>query len=119
MMYKKQVTQGSGSGTPISRIPGKAAVVNRSEATDISKDLMWSMHNVQLSSPIRRDFGLRTTISLGLENLIWNPANCTFWRFIGYLTNGAFVISEEAIASFSPPEVALLFKRKTIDSILS
>ncbi len=32
------------------------------------------------------------------------------------VTEGAFVISEEAIAS-SPPEVAYLFKRKTIDSI--
>jgi len=32
-------------------------------------------------------------------------------------TKGAFVISEEAIASFSPLGVAYLFKRKTIDGI--
>ena len=34
-----------------------------------------------------------------------------------YETIGAFVISEEAIASFSSLDVAHLFKRKTIDGI--
>ena len=37
--------------------------------------------------------------------------------FIWYETMGAFVISEEAIASFSTPVAALICKRKTINSI--
>ena len=31
--------------------------------------------------------------------------------------NGAFVISQEAIASFSPPGVAHLFERKTLEGV--
>lgn len=37
---KKQGAQGSANGTPVSRIPVKDTVVNRSEEKDISEDLI-------------------------------------------------------------------------------